>query len=383
MVAAIGLQQIDLAYYQLIAMRRKAPKSPGFDDKGWTSVDFFACARRWFGGSSAKRLVAFRWRGRSNSEGGNMRTLAVAAVLAAFAATVALAHAEEPLVGIVSISATEANNARYISGAQDAAKTIGWNVSVIDAAGNADQANAAIQNFAQRGAAAIVDMVFPYSSIGAGLDAAKTAKIPVVTWGGGIGGGVAATNGSGGPMVIPVNDLMIKAMNGKGSVLALTYHTGEVCRNREVELDKALAEHPDIKVTKNEVRIPGYFEDGAQYANAWLASHPAGKENLAIWGCWDDPAIGAIGSLRAQNRDDVKVYGVNGNAQALENIKKGFMTATAWQDSYTEGHNMITLLPEIVKAGASWTQKAVEVPAVLVTKDTIDKFLADHPSALK
>jgi ribose transport system substrate-binding protein len=36
-----------------------------------------------------------------------------------------------------------------------------------------------------------------------------------------------------------------------------------------------------------------------------------------------------------------------------------------------------------VKAGASWTPKAVEVPAVLVTKDNIDKFLADHPSALK
>ncbi len=226
-------------------------------------------------------------------------------------------------------------------------------------------------------------MVFPYSSIGAGLDAAKTGKIPVVTWGGGLGSTVAATNGSGGPMVVPVNDLMIKTMDGKGSVLELTYHTGEVCRNREVELDNALKNYPDIKVTKNEVRIPGYFEDGAQYANAWLASHPAGKENLAIWGCWDDPAIGAIGSLRAQNRTDVKVYGVNGNAQALENIKKGFMTATAWQDSYTEGYNMIKLLPEIVKAGASWTPKAVEVPAVLVTADNIDKFLADHPAALK
>jgi ribose transport system substrate-binding protein len=312
-----------------------------------------------------------------------MRTLAITAALAALAATGAPANAEQPLVGIVSFSATEANNARYIAGAQDAAKTAGWNVSVIDAAGNADQANAAIQNFAQRGAAAIVDMVFPYSSIGAGLDAAKSAKIPVATWGGGLGGGVAATNGSGGPVVIPINDLLIKTLNGKGSVLALTYHTGEVCRNREVELDKALADHPDIKLTKNEVRIPGYFEDGAQYANAWLASHPPGKENLAIWGCWDDPAIGAIGSLRAQNRDDVKVFGVNGNAQALENIQKGFMTATAWQDSYTEGANMIKLLPEIVKAAASWTPKAVEVPAVLVTKDNIDKFLADHPSALK
>jgi ribose transport system substrate-binding protein len=315
-----------------------------------------------------------------------MRKFVVGAALTAAvvgAGIVSASAQDKPLVGIVSISATEANNARYISGAQAAAKELGWEVSVIDAAGSADQANAAIQNFAQRGASAIIDMVFPYSSIGAGLDAAKSANIPVVTWGGGLGGTVAATNGSGGPMVVPVNELMIKTMQGKGSLLALTYHTGEVCRNREVELDKVLADHPDIKVTKNEVRIPGYFEDGAQYANAWLASHPAGSESLAIWGCWDDPAIGAIGSLRAQGRDDVKVYGVNGNAQALENIKNGFMTATAWQDSYTEGYNMIKLLPDIQKAGASWEPKAVEVPAVLVTKDTVEQFIAEHPDAIK
>lgn len=312
-----------------------------------------------------------------------MRKLVVSAAAAMAALSIGPALADSPLVGLVSISATEANNARYISGAEAAAKEIGWKVSVIDAAGNADQANAAIQNFAQRGAAAIVDMVFPFSSIGAGLAAAKSANVPVATWGGGLGGTVAATNGSGGPMVIPVDDVMLKAMGGKGSLLELTYHTGEVCRNREVQLDQTLKDFPDIKVTKNEVRIPGYFEDGAQYANAWLASHPAGKENLAIWGCWDDPAIGAIGSLRSQNRTDVKVYGVNGNAQALENIKKGFMTATAWQDSYTEGYNMVKLLPEIIKAGAGWQPKAVEVPAVLVTHDNIDKFVAEHPDALK
>lgn len=312
----------------------------------------------------------------------NLSCVLGAAALSLMAAVPAFA-ADQPLVGIVSISATEANNARYIAGAQSAAKEIGWQVSVVDAAGNADQANAAIQNFVQRGAAAIVDMVFPYTSIGAGLAAAKAANIPVVTWGGGLGGSVAATNGSGGPMTVPVNELLIKNMDGKGSLLELTYHTGEVCRNREIELDNALKAHPDIKTTKNEVRIPGYFEDGAQYANAWLASHPAGRENLAIWGCWDDPSIGAIGALRSQNRNDVKVYGVNGNAQALEDIKKGLMTATAWQDSYTEGSNMVKLLPEIVKAGAGWTPKAVEVPAVLVSSENIDKFLADHPAALK
>lgn len=313
-----------------------------------------------------------------------MRTSKLGFALAAVALSGTLAFAEgKPIVGVVSISATEANNVRYINGATKAADELGWAVNVVDAAGNADQANAAIQNFAQVGAAAIIDMVFPWSSIGAGLDAAKTANIPVVSWGGGLGSTVAATNGSGGPMAIPVVDLMVKNMGGKGSILALTYRTGEVCRNREEVMDSIVAKYPDIKVTKNEVRIPGYFEDGAQYANAWLASHPADSEPLAIWGCWDDPAIGAIGSLRAQNRTDVKVYGINGNAQALENIKNGFMTATAWQDSFSEGYNMVKMLDEIKKAGAAWQPTAAEVPAVLVTADTVGDFAKMHPEALQ
>lgn len=285
------------------------------------------------------------------------------------------------LVGLVSIAATEANNVRYISGAEKAAGELGWKISVIDAAGSADQANSGMQDLVQRGAGAIIDMVFPVSSIGAGLAAADGAGIPVVSWGGGLGGSVAATNGSGAPMAIPVVELMIKNLGGKGSILALTYRTGEVCRDREIVMDKMLEKYPDIKVTKNEVPIPGYFEAGAQFANAWLASRPAGSEPLAIWGCWDDPAIGAIGSLRQQGRTDVEVYGINGNAAALENIQNGHMTATAWQDSFTEGYNMIKLLVDI-KADKDWKPMAVEVPAVLVTADSVGEFVGMHPEAL-
>ncbi|WP_210527602.1 sugar ABC transporter substrate-binding protein [Rubellimicrobium arenae] len=310
------------------------------------------------------------------------RTRLTLAVVTGMAAAQAAAAQDAPLVGIVSISATEANNVRYIQGATAAAEELGWQVSVIDAAGSADQANSAIQNFAQLGATAIVDMVFPFSSIGAGLDAASQAGIPVVTWGGGLGSTVAATNGSGGPMAEPVIQEMLDAMPDGGSVLALTYRTGEVCRNREAVLDQMLSGRSDIEVTKNEVRIPGFFEDGAQYANAWLASHPPGDGALAIWGCWDDPAIGAIGTLRQQGRDDVRVYGVNGNAQALENIRNGHMDATAWQDSYSEGYNMVKLLEDIVAAGDNWTPRAEEVPAVLVNAGNVEDFLAEHPEAL-
>jgi len=112
-----------------------------------------------------------------------MRYLDKACFVAGLIVAASVAHAaDQPLLGIVSISANEANNARYIAGATAAAKEGGWTVSVIDASGSADQANSAIQNFAGRGAGAIVDMVCPWSSIGAGLAAAKDAGVPVVTW---------------------------------------------------------------------------------------------------------------------------------------------------------------------------------------------------------
>jgi ribose transport system substrate-binding protein len=287
------------------------------------------------------------------------------------------------LLGIVSISATEANNQRFIQAAFKEAAAKGWETTVIDAQGSADQANAAIQNLVQRKAGAIIDMVFPVSSLGAGLHAAQEASIPVATWGGGLGNGVVATVGGGGPLAIPIVELMAKDLGVKGAVLALTYRTGQVAREREEVLDSILAKAPEIKVTKNEVRVPGYSQDGAQYAIAWLASHPAGSNALAIWGSWDDPAIGAISTLRQQGRTDVKVYGQSGNPQAIENIQKGFMTATIWQDTAREGVTLVDVLDDAIKAGKDWKPKTVDIAAVLVTKETVEAFVKEHPELLK
>lgn len=310
------------------------------------------------------------------------RLLAALLLVGAAPGLPGIATAAEPLLlGIVSISANEANNARFIKGATEAATAKGWQVSVIDAAGSADKANAAMQNLVQRQAGALIDMVFPVTSLGAGLKAARDAKVPVATWGGGLGGGVVATNGSGGPLAEPIAAMLVEGLGGPGNVLALTYHTGEVCRQREEVFDGIVAKAAGVDVTKNEVRIPGYFQDGAQFAVAFLAANPAGSGPLAIWGCWDDPAVGAISTLRQQGRTDVKVYGQNGNAQALDAVKRGVMTATAWQDSYSEGKGLVAVLAEAMAAGDAWTPKAVEVPAVVVTSATVDAFLQAHPEA--
>lgn len=205
----------------------------------------------------------------------------------------------------------------------------------------------------------------------------------MATWGGGLGNGVVATTGGGGPLAVPIVELMAKDLGGKGAVLALTYHTGQVAREREEVLDSILAKTPEIKVTKNEVRVPGYFQDGAQYAIAWLASHPVGSNALAIWGSWDDPAIGAISTLRQQGRTDVKVYGQGGNAQGIEIIQKGFLTATTWQNTAREGVMLVDILDDAVKAGKEWKPATVDVPAILVTKETVEAFIKEHPESLK
>jgi ribose transport system substrate-binding protein len=284
-------------------------------------------------------------------------------------------------IGVVSIDVNDPSNARCIIGIQEVVKELGWEAVIIDAHGNADEANSAMQNLALRGVAAIIDMVFPVTSIGAGLKAAEDAGIIVVTWGGGLGANVAATNGTGGPHAQPVVEQMVKDMGGRGSVLALTYHTGQVARERELVFDSIVSQYPNIKVTKNEVRIPGYLQDGADFASAWLAAHPKGSEPLAIWGSWDDPALGAIAAMKQQGRDDVLAYGQNGDANAIIAIEEGWMTATAWEASEEEGRVLVRTINQILQAGASWTPKAVEVPVVLVNTQNVREFIRQNPAA--
>ena len=312
-----------------------------------------------------------------------MKKQLLAMMAAAMIVPAMAVYAEEPIeIGVVSISVADDNNARCIEGIKAYAEEKGWEVTVVDANGSAEEANSAIVNFVNKGVDYVIDLVIPASSLGTGLQAAMDANIPVSTWGGGMGDGMYMANGSGAPFAEPVIAMMIEDLGGEGEVLALTYHTGEVARQREGILDEAVADYPDINVTKNEVRIPGAVDDGSSYANAWLASNPAGDTNLAIWGSWDDPAMGAISSLKQQFRDDVKVYGQNGNPEAIIAVKDGFMTATIWEDSYMEGYSLAQEYETIVEEGDAYEKGYKEYPGVLITAETVDEFMEEHPEAI-
>lgn len=287
------------------------------------------------------------------------------------------------LLGIVTISATDANNARVIAGATAAAEEAGWKVEVVDAAGDAAEANSAITNFVSKDAGMIFDLVFPVTSLGAGLSAARDAEIPVASWGGGLTDGVVMTTGDGAPFAEPATQALLDDMGTEGSVLALTYRTGEVCRAREGVFDELVGEVPGITVQKEEVTIPGFLQDGSKYATAWLAGHPEGSGNLAIWGCWEDPTLGAISALKQAGRTDVLTYGINGSATAITAVQDGDLTATVYEDGATEGRVMFETVLEAIEAGDDWVQLTVDVPGILVTADTVEAFVTEHPEALE
>lgn len=306
-----------------------------------------------------------------------------AALLFAGVSSATAATKTSKLLGIVSITATDAGNARVIKGATAAAKAAGWKVQVVDAQGNAATANAAIRNFASRNAGMIFDLVFPTSSLGAGLAAARAKNIPVATWGGGTGKGVVMNTGDGAPFAGPATKALLDAMGEKGNILALTYRTGQVCRDRETIFNTMLTGKAGITVTKNEVTIPGFLQDGANYATAWLAAHPAGSGKLAIWGCWEDPTLGAISALKQQGRTDVLTYGINGSSTAIKAVQDGSLTATVYEDGVKEGATMFATTLKAIKAGKKWKPVTINVPGVLITSATVGAFVAAHPEALK
>jgi ribose transport system substrate-binding protein len=303
---------------------------------------------------------------------------AIAAVYAAFMLT--LAAAEAKTLGIVALLANDALNIAVIAGATEAATAAGWDVKVIDTQASADQANAAMNTFVVQKVDAIFVLAFASSSIGSGLAAANAAGIPVATWGGEIVPGIVVTTSGLTVGEDSVNFLLSK-IGDTGEILAMTFHPGKLCIDRGVAFDQGVAGKSGLNITYSEVKVPGQVQHGNAMAQSWLTANPAGgAKPLAIWSCWDEPMQGAVAALRQAGRTDVVTVSINGSPQGVQLVKDGDMTATVFQPAFEEGKAVFQAILDAQAAGSAWTPKTIEIPGIVVTKDNVDKFLADHPN---
>ncbi|WP_113700723.1 sugar ABC transporter substrate-binding protein [Nonomuraea lactucae] len=283
-------------------------------------------------------------------------------------------------IGIVQFASSDETSETAIKAYVEYAQKQGWEVSKVDPQGSVDKAISAMNDYVQKRVDAIVATVFPSDSLTAGVRAATAAGIPVISFAGGTAAGVPINMDGGRPNAAEGAKLLVKDLGSTGNLLVLGYKSGLPCLGREEQLMDTV-KGTGIQVTRNEVPIPGQVEAATRFTQAWLAKHPAGSGPLAVWGCFDDPALGAVSALRQAGRDDVRVYGINGTPAALRAVKAGDLRATAFVDVAAIGLAIAQRTPAIIAAGPDAKPEDVAIPTFLVTTENYDEFVKKYPAA--
>jgi ribose transport system substrate-binding protein len=305
-----------------------------------------------------------------------MIRLGTAALLALLTTTAVMAQ-DKITVGIVTFSTSDIDTNQMVDTMTAEAKAKGWDVELLNANGQPQQAIIAIKQLVTKKVGAIVVTVFDSTGLAAGLAAAGEAGIPVLSAGGGMADGIALSASTGAAQ--PLIDLMMKNTGGKGIFLDLTYHPGIPCRERADAFDAAVAGNTNIKATSHEITIPGAAESSQAATNAWLGANANAEGPFAIFNCYDDNAMGAIAALKQNGRTDVQVYSFNATAPAVQAVKDGTMTASLGVDLTSGGKMLIDQIPDILAAGKSWQPKSFIPGYTIVTKDNVDQFMKDNP----
>lgn len=285
-------------------------------------------------------------------------------------------------IGIVQFSSSDEGSSLVLAGYEKEAKQLGYEVTSIDPNGETDKAVAAIQTLVTKGVDMIVTAVFPSNELAAGLIAAKNAGIPVVSVDGGLAEGVEV-NWTGEQLAgSELSKKMMEETGGKGYLLTLGYKLGTPCVEREEALDETIkGSELETNETREEVPIPGQVAAGTQFAQAFLAKHPNSDEQLSIWACWDEPALGAITAVKQAKRSGVGIYGINGQPAAVKAVQDGNMTATWWIDLEGAGEEIAAHSAEAIEAGVEAEPKNVPVGGVLVDAENVEQFIKEHPGA--
>jgi len=169
---------------------------------------------------------------------------------------------------------------------------------------------------------------------------------------------------------------LIDGLGGKGRIVALDgTPTAPTARDRGKGLRQAVAEHPGIELL--EARV-GYLQRApARDAMAeLLAAHPTID---GVWTANDMMAFGAVDALAAAGRR-AEVVGVNGLPEAIANIQRGAMLATA--DFSALNIAAIATRAVLRHLRGEPVPKEIMVPAALIDRRNIDQWtvpMADRP----
>ncbi len=300
-----------------------------------------------------------------------MRRISSGAISAGTALLAFAAGAAAQSVAVITPYLAQPGTQFYVEAFQAEADVLGWDVNVIDTAGDVAGVIARIEDSVNQGVDAIVINVDP-SQVGAGLEAAAAAGVPVFGMDAGSDPNIVANVTSNGyAMAAETAVYVANRLNGAGAVVMFVFDPFPPVQARGVIADAVFGNFPDITVTDRltpDVSDGGIADSRAQM-EAVLAANPEPGSIGAVWAAWDQPALGALQAIEAAGRMDegIVITGIDANPQAREAIAAGGpFEASVAQDFAGIGAATADVVARHL-AGEEIRQRVIYVPTVLIT----------------
>ncbi len=279
--------------------------------------------------------------------------------------------AQAETVAVITPYLAQPGTQFYVEAFQARAGELGWEVNVIDTAGDVAAVISRIEDMVTANVDAIVINVDP-AQVGAGLQTAADAGIPVVGMDAGNDPLVAANVTSNGyAMATETAVYVANRIGGAGNVVMFTFDPFPPVQVRGVMADAVFGNYPDIKVLD---RITpdvsdGGIADSRARMEAILAANPEPGSVAAVWAAWDQPALGALQAIEAAGRtgEGIVITGIDANPQARDAIAAGGnFEASVAQDFAGIGATAADTVARLL-AGETLVNRVIYVPTVLVT----------------
>jgi inositol transport system substrate-binding protein len=166
-------------------------------------------------------------------------------------------------------------------------------------------------------------------------------------------------------------EMVAKEIGGKGNIVVIEGVMGIDAQIQRMEgYKEVLAKYPDIKIVAQQAANWQRSEAFAITEN-WIKS---GKKFDVVLSQNDNMALGALRAVEQANLvSKIKVFGIDGDKDALEAVKAGRLAGTVFQDAKRQAERAVECAIKLTKGEP--IEKYYVIPFKAVTEENADKFL--------